>query len=143
MRIALTRLVAVAAVAAIPVLGATSTAGAASSVASIDTDCPHNGYITNGDTCTVLSNGVLYLHDVPNGSYVQLAYSKTGGSAISAKLGYERNSTNHYGSYKSMSSGNEYWQTFSPSAVSCAVDIGLIYDSGSGSQFQTPPTKDC
>ncbi|MGV9702976.1 hypothetical protein [Streptomyces sp. NPDC003483] len=107
--------------------------------ASASTYCSSSGYSTTSEPmsrCTTLSNGVLYTHQASNGN-VTTGYDKTGGSAISAKLGYSRGGTSHYASAVSISSGQNKSHNWALSASSyCTSTIGLL--SYSGGTYQTP-----
>ncbi|EDY54340.1 conserved hypothetical protein [Streptomyces sviceus ATCC 29083] len=123
----------VASAALIPLFGATS-------AHAVDTSCPSNGYITNWDVCTKLSNGTLYLHETSKGTYVDVEYGKASGSSVSCKLGYLRSGTNHWSPTVTCSTSYQQNYQWSPSAT-CNPDVGLLYSGGT--TFQTPPTKNC
>lgn len=72
---------------------------AASASAAGPTSCPRDGYITRGDRCTSLSNGVLSVQTVSAGNYVAVNYYRSSGGSLSAKLGYERSGSTTYSSY--------------------------------------------
>ncbi|MET7296236.1 hypothetical protein ABZS79_29660 [Streptomyces griseoloalbus] len=66
-----------------------------------------SGYTSTNEPmerCTTLSNGILYNKQV-SGTTVYTTYSKTGGSAVSVRLGYTHNGSTTYSSYFSISSG--------------------------------------
>ncbi|MFE1953270.1 hypothetical protein ACFW9D_22710 [Streptomyces sp. NPDC059524] len=111
--------------------------------ASAVTYCSSGGYTSTGEPmerCTSLSNGILAVKQSSSG-VVSTEYYKSGGSTITAKLGYSRGGTNHYASSVSISSGTTKRQTWSLSAGSyCTSTIGLL--SYSGGTFQTP-TSHC
>lgn len=107
--------------------------------ASAVTYCSSSGYTVTSEPmerCTKLSNGILAVKQSSSG-VVATEYYKSGGSTISAKLGYSRGGNSHYGSYISISSGSTKRQTWSLSASSyCTSTYGLL--SYSGGTFQTP-----
>ncbi|WP_329428034.1 hypothetical protein [Streptomyces sp. NBC_01268] len=96
---------AVAAPALIPILGgaALATAGETGVQAL---NCPGSGDITPGDKCTTLSNGVLMINETSTGSFVGLQYYKSGGSAVTARLGYLRQGVNRWSGWQSMTAVN-------------------------------------
>lgn len=115
---------------------------AAPAFASGATTCPRDGFITKGDRCTSLSNGVLSVGTVAAGNYVGVNYYRTGGSALSAKLGYERSGSSVYSSYISMNTAPfHYYRGWSYSA-SCAVVYGKLLTSG-GTLYVTPAAASC
>ncbi|MFE5037682.1 hypothetical protein ACWDFR_30145 [Streptomyces sp. 900105755] len=124
----------VAAVALMPVVGVATNAHAT------DTSCPSNGYITNWDVCTKLTNGTLYLHETSDHTYIDVEYGKVSGSSISCKLGYLRSGTNHWGPTTTCSTSYQQNYQWSVSAT-CNADVGLLY--ASSTTYQTPPTKGC
>ncbi|MER7984205.1 hypothetical protein ABTY53_01160 [Streptomyces noursei] len=136
---------AIASIALLPLLTATtasaaeSTAGAKNSVLS-SFSCPNDGYITNWDVCTTLSNGSLLLHETGNGSYIGVDYYKSAGANISCKLGYMRSGVVHWSGAKTCSTSVNATATWTPGA-SCNPDVGLLL--AGGGQFQTPPTRKC
>ncbi len=107
--------------------------------ASAATYCSNGGYTATGEPmsrCTELDNGILYVHQAGNGN-VTTGYDKTGGSAISAQLGYSRGGTSHYVSAVSISSGQNKSHTWAlAESAYCTSTIGLLkYTGGS---YQTP-----
>lgn len=76
-------------------------------IASAAAFCDNSGYTSIGEPierCTSLSNGVLIVHQASNG-VVSTTYDKSGGSTISAQLGYSRSGTSHYTNAVSISAG--------------------------------------
>ncbi|MFG3343433.1 hypothetical protein ACGF1Z_00020 [Streptomyces sp. NPDC048018] len=80
---------AVAALAPIPVVGGASPAEAGET-GTEQLSCPRSGNISNWDKCTTLSNGVLVINETARGDFVGITYWKSGGSAITARLGFLR-----------------------------------------------------
>ncbi|WP_330289809.1 hypothetical protein [Streptomyces sp. NBC_00576] len=105
--------------------------------------CDSSGYSETSEPmerCTSLSNGLLGIHQASNG-VVGVEYTKSGGSTISAKLGYSRSGTNHYASAVSIAVGQTKRSTWSLGASAyCSNMIGLL--SYSGGTYQTP-TSHC
>ncbi|WP_259472063.1 hypothetical protein [Streptomyces shenzhenensis] len=108
-------------------------------IASAATYCDNTGYTSISEPierCTTLSNGVLVVHQASNG-VVSTGYDKTGGSTISAQLGYSRSGTAHYANAVSISAGQKKSQTWSLGASAyCSSIIGLL--KYSGGSYQTP-----
>ncbi|GFE17126.1 hypothetical protein Sgleb_51730 [Streptomyces glebosus] len=102
--------------------------------------CPHDGYITNWDVCTEISNGVLLMNSTGKGTYIDVSYDKKSGGSVSCKVGYLRSGTNHWSSTKKCSTSLIASKQWSPSA-SCSPDVGLLYSGGS--TYQTPPMRKC
>ncbi|MEV6699264.1 hypothetical protein AB0M68_19120 [Streptomyces sp. NPDC051453] len=108
-------------------------------IASAVTYCDSSGYTSIGEPterCTSLSNGILAVHQGSSG-VVGTSYYKSGGSTISAKLGYSRSGTSHYASSVSIGSGQTKSATWSlGSGAYCSSITGLL--SYSGGTYQTP-----
>lgn len=110
--------------------------------ASALTYCDSSGYtVINQPTerCTSLSNGILGVHQASDGgvTVVSAEYYKSGGSTISAKLGYSRSGVAHYAGAVSISVGQTKRSTWSLGASAyCSSMIGLL--SYSGGAYQTP-----
>jgi hypothetical protein len=126
----------------VPLIAVPAQANAATATltASDINSCPSDGYIDAWDRCTTLSNGILLINNGSTLAHVE--YDKDGGSSIYAKLGYESAGTNHWASYQTMTAGGVYDYDFSFSS-NCYTREGLLYDSGSGSLFQTPSADSC
>ncbi|WP_202440849.1 hypothetical protein [Streptomyces sp. SID69] len=111
--------------------------------ASAVTYCDSSGYTATNEPmerCTSLSNGILAIHQGSSG-VIGTSYYKSGGSAISASLGYSRSGTTHYKAAVSISSGQTKSTTWSLGADAyCSNIIGLM-NSG-GDKYQTP-TSHC
>ncbi|MFF4867481.1 hypothetical protein ACFY3J_38755 [Streptomyces sp. NPDC001231] len=107
--------------------------------ASAITYCDSSGYTSTNEPmerCTKLSNGILAIKQAGSG-IVATEYYKSGGSTISAQLGYSRAGTSHYAGAVSIASGATKKQTWSLSANAyCTSTIGLL--KYSGGTFQTP-----
>lgn len=110
-------------------------------IASAVTYCDSSGYtVTNEpmERCTSLSNGILAVKQSSSG-VVSSEYYKSGGSTISAQLGYSRSGTSHYASAVSIAVDTTKRQTWSLSASAyCTNTIGLL--KYSGGTYQTPPS---
>ncbi|MFI5875997.1 hypothetical protein ACIBAH_26805 [Streptomyces sp. NPDC051445] len=108
-------------------------------VASAVTYCDSAGYTVTSEPmerCTSLSNGILAVKQA-SGGVVSTEYYKSGGSTISAQLGYSRSGTSHYASAVSIAVGATKRQTWSLSASAyCTSTIGLL--KYSGGTYQTP-----
>ncbi|MBD0712432.1 MULTISPECIES: hypothetical protein [unclassified Streptomyces] len=100
------------------------------------TSCPSDGYITKGDRCTKLSNGYLSIGLGNGGSYISVDYNKTGGSAITGKLGYLRGGSTYYKASQTISTSALAWGEWSGVANPCYPTNGLLYTSGT--TYQTP-----
>ncbi len=104
--------------------------------------CDSSGYSATNEPverCTSLDNGILTVHQGSSG-VMSTQYYKSGGSAISAKLGYSRSGTSHYASAVSISKGQTKSHSWSLGADAyCSNIIGLM---SSGSTYQTP-TSHC
>ncbi|MFE0737463.1 hypothetical protein [Streptomyces sp. NPDC058855] len=79
---------------------------------------------------------------VSQGTYVNVNYYRTGGSALSAKLGYERSGSSVYSSYISMNSAPFHYNKSWSYSASCAVVYGKLLTSG-GSLYITPAANPC
>jgi len=108
-------------------------------VASAAAYCDSSGYTATNEPmerCTKLSNGILIVHQSFSG-VVSTTYAKTGGSTISAQLGYSRSGTSRYAGAVSIASGQTKSATWSLSASAyCTSTIGLL--TYSGGSYQTP-----
>ncbi|MDI5966855.1 hypothetical protein POF50_031745 [Streptomyces sp. SL13] len=135
--------VALFAAAIIPVIAVPAQADAATSGAMKPSgilSCPGDGEITAFDRCTTLSNGILLINNGETAAHVE--YDKTGGSSISARLGYESGGTNHYASYETMTTSGEIYQEDFSFSANCSTHEGLLNQS-TGSLFTTPPADSC
>ncbi|MFJ8982595.1 hypothetical protein [Streptomyces sp. NPDC102282] len=103
--------------------------------------CPSDGYITKYDRCTKLSNGVLMVGLADGGGTIETGYNKTGGSTVSAKLGYLRTGTNHWGASTSMAADRTYYKLWSGVGSACSGTNGLLYSGGT--TYQTPAADFC
>ncbi|MFC9393994.1 hypothetical protein ACFTWS_12660 [Streptomyces sp. NPDC057027] len=89
--------------------------------------------------CTSLSNGVLGHGQRMDGSYTRwdTNYYKSGGSAVSVRLGYTRSGVTTYSSYFTISSGqtvNKTWTKLGD--YMCYNTTGIL--NYSGGTYQTP-----
>ncbi|MGW8374370.1 hypothetical protein [Streptomyces sp. ODS28] len=147
MRVSVRTAAAVAAAALIPVLAAPA-ASAATESGTPQTrssfDCPHDGRITPGDTCTELDNGVLVLHasndphDKPH-TGIDVEYYKESGGKVKGKLGYRRAGANHWGKTRTFTSvtASQQWNP----KRSCKAIAGILH--AGGKTFRTPAVKPC
>ncbi|MEH0513255.1 MULTISPECIES: hypothetical protein [unclassified Streptomyces] len=110
--------------------------------ASAITYCDSSGYAASNEPmhrCSTLDNGILAVKQGSSG-IVGTEYYKSGGSAISIKLGYSRSGTSHYTSVGSISSGQTRLRTWALGENAyCSNIIGLM---SAGSTYQTP-TSHC
>ncbi|MFB7275441.1 hypothetical protein [Streptomyces sp. NPDC056244] len=137
MRISVSKVAIVAILALIPTLGGMSAASAGSEgEAAVRLSCPSDGYITRGDRCTTLSNGVLQIGLGNGGSYVDVQYDKNSGGAISAQLGYLRAGSTHYTATETITTSVIANSSWSGLANPCYPTNGLLYSGGT--TYQTP-----
>jgi hypothetical protein len=115
---------------------------AASASAAGPTSCPRDGYITRGDRCTSLSNGVLSVQTVSAGNYVAVNYYRSSGGSLSAKLGYERSGSTTYSSYIDMSAAPRHYERSWSFSASCSAIYGKLLTSG-GTLYVTPAADPC
>ncbi|EFF90911.1 hypothetical protein [Streptomyces sp. e14] len=103
--------------------------------------CSGSGWTATNEPmerCTSLDNGILYNKQI-SGSTIYTTYSKTGGSTISAKLGYIHSGTTTYAAAVSIASGQTVKKSFSVSSGwYCDSIIGVM--SANGTKYQTPAT---
>ncbi|MEU6125983.1 hypothetical protein [Streptomyces sp. NPDC047123] len=104
--------------------------------------CPGDGY--NGgpnSRCTSLTSGALFhskYHPNATSGAIKTWYKKTGGGAITVKLGYTKGSTTHYGAAVKQSSGTTKSKSWTTSYDGiCSSTVGIMSVSGQGI-FQTP-----
>ncbi|MCB5170468.1 hypothetical protein LG634_37470 [Streptomyces bambusae] len=103
------------------------------------------GYRTS---CTSLSNGKLTIFlatgTVANYLSPSVTYQKTGGSAVTVRLGYAYNGSDHWGSWYTQSAGTTKNKTWSNAYYisGCRSAVGLL-DAANQQQFQTPPVTSC
>jgi hypothetical protein len=119
-----------------------SLVAAPSASAAGPTTCPSDGYITKGDRCTTLSNGVLSVRTVSAGNYAAVNYYRKDGGSLSAKLGYERSGSTTYSSYINMSTTPFHYERSWSYSASCAVVYGKLLTSG-GTLYITPAADPC
>lgn len=106
------------------------------------TSCPSDGYISRGDRCTSISNGVLYIGTVSAGNYAAVNYYRSEGGSLSAKLGYERSGSSIYSSYINMSDTPRHYERNWSFSASCSVIYGKLLTSG-GTLYVTPAADPC
>ncbi|MFF8265008.1 hypothetical protein [Streptomyces virginiae] len=112
--------------------------------ASANTYCSSSGYTEGGFPnlrCTKLTNGVLS-HGKRDlyptfGTGVTTTYYKSGGSAVSVRLGYSMSGATKYSSYFTIGSGQTVRRSWTASASSlCLNSVGIL--NYTGGNFQTP-----
>ncbi len=106
------------------------------------TSCPSDGRITQWDRCTSLSNGVLSVRTQTSGNYVTVNYYRTGGSSLSARLGYERSGSSVYSGFINMTSAPFHYERSWNVSASCSAFYGKLVTSG-GTTYITPPADPC
>ncbi|MFE2943359.1 hypothetical protein ACFXKG_30545 [Streptomyces sp. NPDC059255] len=105
------------------------------------TSCPSNGNPGGGQRCTTLSNGVLAVSGVSDGTYVNVNYYRASGGSLTGRLGWERNGTTTWAANRNMSTVPlHYSNQWGPNA-SCNPIIGKL--NASGSVYVTPPLPQC
>lgn len=131
------------AIAAVAVMIASiSFATATPAAAAGATSCPSDGYISRGDRCTSLDNGVLSVRTVSAGNYITVNYYRKSGGSLSAKLGYERSGSSTYSSYINMSTAPFHYERSWSVSASCSVVYGKLLTSG-GTLYVTPAADPC
>ncbi|GGT21834.1 hypothetical protein [Streptomyces purpureus] len=128
------------------VIGATAAAmlglGTVPAYAGGATSCPSDGWITKGGRCTKMSNGILSAYTTNTGNYIKVNYYRTGGGALTAKLGYERHSANNWWGFQNMNSVPFHYEQSTGLTASCSAIIGKLYTSG-GATYTTPAAQPC
>ncbi|MFE5899862.1 hypothetical protein ACFQ67_21025 [Streptomyces sp. NPDC056488] len=110
--------------------------------ASANTYCSSSGYTGAGspaERCTSLSNGILTHWQRSTLPTVSLTttYYKSGGSAVSVRLGYSQSGTTAYSPYFSISSGQTVKRTWTRTHdYYCYSSVGIL--NYSGGNYQTP-----
>ncbi|MEU6166256.1 hypothetical protein [Streptomyces tanashiensis] len=131
------------------IAGTTMPASAATTgeVGVQEAGCPSSGYPTPGmpmGSCTSLTNGAVFhgkYHPDATHTRTYTSYTKTGGSTVSAKLGYIYKGAYKWSAYYSIASGTTKrvtWDTIDYDFY-CDSTIGVMSVSG-GSTYQTPVT---
>ena len=130
---------------AVAAIAGTAMPASAATASVQEAGCPSSGYPTPGNpsgSCTSLSNGaVFHGKGHPDASHTRIytTYKKTGGSTISAKLGYIFSGSYKWSPYYSIASGNTksyHWDTLDYDFW-CQTTVGVMSVSG-GSAYQTP-----
>ncbi|WNI16032.1 hypothetical protein [Actinacidiphila sp. ITFR-21] len=104
--------------------------------------CPGDGHLDTNYVCTSLSGGGLFHRKYTN-DVISTWYTKTGGSAITAKLGFSASGKTHWGGSFTESSGQTKTANWSGTGVAyCTLTVGLISVAGQG-MFQTPQATGC
>ncbi|GHI10059.1 hypothetical protein AQI88_41265 [Streptomyces cellostaticus] len=111
---------------------------ALASPASAATDSLAVARSNAGPSCTSLSNGSLCIALVDGGSTVRVVYGKTGGSAITAKLGYKKGGLTKYADAVTVKNGDTKVQEWKRQDIGCSNVIGVIAPHGQD-VFETPP----
>ncbi|MYT33092.1 hypothetical protein GTY73_30925 [Streptomyces sp. SID8354] len=97
--------------------------------------CPGDGRIARNHSCSSLSSGALF-HQKFTNDKASTSYKKTGGSSISARLGFNRAGTTKWSGWFSQGSGTT--KSYSWSGVTyCSSTVGLLEVKGQQT-FQTP-----
>ncbi|MFF5720276.1 hypothetical protein [Streptomyces buecherae] len=86
--------------------------------------------------CTSMSNGQLCISLNTSPSRIEVFYTKKGGSAIKARLGFRSSSTS-YGPWKTINTGERANSTWNMSYPCGRKYVGLIQVSGQKT-FETP-----
>ncbi|MEU5398869.1 hypothetical protein ABZ348_06155 [Streptomyces sp. NPDC005963] len=110
--------------------------------ASANSYCSSSGYTAGGSPshrCTSLSNGILTHGKWDDYPYtgIRTIYYKSGGSAVSIRLGYTMSGSTTYSSYFTISSGQtttKNWSKFGD--YRCYNSTGVLQYSGG--TYQTP-----
>ncbi|MFJ8295364.1 hypothetical protein [Streptomyces sp. NPDC094447] len=76
------------------------------------------------------------------GSLADLAYWRASGGALTAKMGYERNGTNHWFANRNMNTVPLLYQDVTAISASCNAIIGKLYTTG-GTTYTTPAIDPC
>ncbi|WP_274912103.1 hypothetical protein [Streptomyces sp. WZ-12] len=117
-----------------PLAHAESLSGTGNAVAYA-AGCPGDGHLTRNHTCTSLSSGALF-HQKYTNDKASTSYKKTGGSSISARLGFNRAGTTKWSSWFSQGGGTT--KSYSWSGVTyCSSTVGLLEVKGQQT-YQTP-----
>ncbi|MCZ4120227.1 hypothetical protein [Streptomyces sp. H39-S7] len=138
---------AISAAAATPAFAA-DTPGAAGkatmSPTSVQTaGCPSNGYVSPLVRCTSLSNGALFTSRDFGGGDLKTWYVKTGGSAITARLGVSHGSALDWSGWFTQTSGTTV-AFHEALIISCGPTTGWMDVQGSNSlAYTTPSTPSC
>ncbi|MEV8626496.1 hypothetical protein [Streptomyces sp. NPDC051079] len=116
--------------------------GAGPAFASGATSCPSDGVLGGSARCSTLSNGVLSAYSTSAGNYIKVNYYRSGGGALTAKLGYERSSVNNWWGFQNMNTVPFHYEQSAGISASCTPMIGKLYTSG-GTTYTTPPVDPC
>ncbi|WP_354645259.1 hypothetical protein [Kitasatospora camelliae] len=104
--------------------------------------CPRDGQLGVNSVCTSLSSGAVFqgkTHPDFNHTRVITYYKKTGGSEITAKLGYSAGGTTHWGPQFKQSKGSTKTKTWTITDwyYICKPTVGMLWVKDQGT-FQTP-----
>jgi len=133
---------------AVAAIAGTGMPASAATAGVQEAGCPSSGYPTPGNpsgSCTSLDNGaVFHRKGHPDASHTRVytTYKKTGGSTISAKLGYVFSGSYKWSPYYSIASGNTksyHWDILDYDFW-CQTTVGVMSVSG-GSAYQTRPSR--
>ncbi|MFF5977002.1 hypothetical protein ACFY7C_36435 [Streptomyces sp. NPDC012769] len=89
-----------------------------------------------------MTNGILSIYPTSNGNAVMVNYYRTGGGALTAKLGYERSSVNSWWAFQNMNTVPFHYSQQKGLTASCSPIIGKLYTSG-GATYTTPAADPC
>ncbi|MFI1200677.1 hypothetical protein ACH4VR_14705 [Streptomyces sp. NPDC020883] len=98
-------------------------------------ECPGDGRIARNHTCTSLSSGALF-HQKFTNDKASTSYKKTGGSGISARLGFNRAGVTKWSGWFSQGGGTTKSNSWS-GVTYCASTVGLLEVKGQQT-YQTP-----
>ncbi|WP_382466501.1 hypothetical protein ACFIN9_40915 [Streptomyces noursei] len=124
--------VALAAIGSTPLAYAEGAPGAAK--VSVTASCPGDGHLSTNYTCTSLSSGELYHRKYTN-NQASTWYTKTSGSGITARVGYNRSGSTQWSGWFSQSSGTTKTGNWA-NVTYCSGTVGLLQVEGQQT-FQT------
>jgi hypothetical protein len=131
-----------AVVASAGVADAQGTVSPRQTVTPMTAGCPSSGQIDVNYVCTSLSSGGLFHRKYTN-DVISTWYVKTGGSTITAKLGFTAGGTTRWSNSFTQSSGQTKTYSWSNTGVAyCTLTVGIISVVDQG-QFQTPQATGC
>lgn len=104
--------------------------------------CPSSGQIDTNYVCTSLTSGGLFHRKYTN-DVISSWYVKTGGSAITATLGFSGGGVTKTSAKFTESAGQTVTKSWSGTGVAyCTLTVGILTVDGQGS-FQTPQASGC
>lgn len=114
---------------------------AAPAMAAGVTKCPSGGNPGGGQRCTTLSNGVLSVSGLGNGTFVRVVYYRKSGGSLTGRVGWERNGRNTWDAYRNMRTVPFHYEEQWGTSKSCNAYIGKL--NAGGSTYTTPPLPQC